>query len=157
MKRGFAIVAVLLAVLAEAAGAATARIDPDTQVISRQGASEWELWVIDRFTVPPPAASPPRPGPRVVLGGVRTTRAREGRLFRIELRLLTDTGAPPPRGPVRCLASVAGRAVRVRARGWLSGRPYCAWKLPRSSRGKRLRGVIRVNGLEQRFSRRISA
>jgi hypothetical protein len=138
--------------------------------------AQWDVHVY-RFTVPPPApqpapppppasppppppvltSSPPRPGPRVVLGGVRTTRARQGRLFRIELRLLTDTGAPPARGPVSCAARVAGRSIRVRAKGWLSGRPYCTWRLPRASRGKRLRGVVRLNGLEQRFSRRISA
>jgi hypothetical protein len=136
----------------------------------------WDVHVY-RFTVPPPpppppapappasppppppvlTSSPPRPGPRVVLGGVRSTRARQGRLFRIELRLLTDTGAPPPRGPVSCSARVAGRSIRVRAKGWLSGRPYCTWRLPRASRGQTLRGVVRVNGLEQRFSRRIGA
>jgi hypothetical protein len=137
----------------------------------------WDVHVY-RFTVPPPPApppappppppaspppppvltsTPPRPGPRMVLGGVRATRARSGRLFRIELRLLADTGGPPPRGPVSCAASVGRRSMRVRAKGWQSGRPYCAWKLPRASRGKRLRGVVRVNGLEYRFARRIGA
>jgi hypothetical protein len=108
---------------------------------------------------PPPVltSSPPRPGPRVVLGGVRSTRARTGRVFRIELRLVTDTGAPPARGPVRCAATVARRSIRVRAKGWQSGRPYCSWRLPRRSRGKQLRGVVRVNGLEYRFARRIVA
>jgi hypothetical protein len=138
--------------------------------------ARWDVHVY-RFTVPPPApppappppqppasppppppvltSTPPRPGPRVVLGGVRSTRARSGRIFRIELRLLTDTGGPPPRGPVRCAATVARRGVRVRAKGWQSGRPYCSWRLPRASRGKRLRGVVRVDGLVYRFTRRI--
>jgi hypothetical protein len=137
----------------------------------------WDVHVY-RFAVPPPApppapppppasppsppppaptSTPPRPGPRVVLGGVRATRARSGRIFRIELRLVTDTGVPPARGPVRCTATVARRGVRVRAKGWQSGRPYCSWKLPRRSRGKQLRGVVRVNGIESRFARRIGA
>jgi hypothetical protein len=137
---------------------------------------QWDVHVY-RFSLPPPASplapppppasppapptvltsTPPRPGPRVVLGGVRMTRARTGRLFRIELRLVTDTGAPPARGPVRCAATVARRSIRVRAKGWQSGRPYCSWTLPRRSRGKQLRGVVRVNGLEYRFARRIGA
>jgi hypothetical protein len=201
--------------------------DATTQVISRQGANESELWVIAarhgdgsepvtisglpaslaggsvytegrsvevtdgsftdtfdrwdvhvyRFSVPPPVSpppapppppasppppppvltsTPPRPGPRVVLAGVRSTRARTGRVFRIELRLLTDTGGPPARGPVGCVAQVGRRGIRVRAKGWQSGRPYCSWRLPRTSRGKRLRGVVRVSGLEYRFTRRIT-
>ena len=147
VKGGLATVAVLVAVLAEAAGAATTTFDQHGTVLV-DGRKVFPIVL---------ASAPPRPGPRVVLAGVRSTRARTGRVFRIELRLVTDTGGPPAHGPVHCGASVAGRSIRVRAKGWQSGRPYCSWKLPRSSRGKRLRGVVRVNGLEYLFTRRIGS
>jgi hypothetical protein len=205
-----------------------ASTDATTQVISRQGESESDLWVIAarhgpgtepvtvsglpatvqngsvytegrsievtsgsftdtfsrwdvhvyRFAVPPPrppappqppaAPPPPAPPPPVTaaaparplaLRSARASSARSRRLFTRRVRVVTDTGSPVTTGVVSCGARVRKTLLRVVRKGWRSGSAYCTWRTPRSTRGKTLRGVIRINSqglsLTHRFTARL--
>jgi hypothetical protein len=231
VKRGLAAIAVVAAVFADAAGAATTRFDEvisstddTTQVISREGANPPELWVIAarhgegteavtisglpagvgtgsvylegrsveasngsftdtfsrwevsvyRFVVPPPAPPPPEPPPAappppvapppppVQAAALRSTTAsstRSGRLFTRRVGLKTNTGSAVTAGVVSCGARIRGAALRVVAKGWRTGAAYCTWRLPRRTRGRVLRGVLRVDSdglsLTHRFTHRV--
>jgi hypothetical protein len=201
--------------------------DVTTQVISRQGADESELWVIAarhgegteavtisglpaavergtvytegrsievangsftdtfarwdvhvyRLVVPPPAPPPPPPEPPppaappppavatvtaaapAALRGTRASSRRHGRFFSRSVRVVTDTGAPVRRGVVSCGARVRGVGLRVVRRGWRNGFASCTWTVPRRSRGKILRGLVRIDSeglsLTHRFRARL--
>lgn len=127
--------------------------------------SRWDVHVY-RFTVPPPPAPPPPPEPQALppppppppapqpatapprpsaLRGMQAVSARSGRLFTRRVRVATDTGSPVTAGRVSCGARVRKAALRVVRRGWRSGSAYCTWRVPQASRGKTLRGLIRVD------------
>jgi hypothetical protein len=124
--------------------------------------SRWDVHVY-RFTVPPPPAPPPPPEPQALpppppapqpatapprpsaLRGMQAVSARSGRLFTRRVRVVTDTGSAVTAGRVSCGARVRKAALRVVRRGWRSGSAYCTWRVPRGSRGKTLRGVIRID------------
>jgi hypothetical protein len=110
--------------------------------------------------VPPaePTALPPPPPPPYVLIG-RTLQAsapaRAGRLFTIRLRIDTLTG-PAERGTVRCTARVGRTSLRPSAKRWTRGLATCAWRLPRTARGKLLRASIRVDSRGRTVSRSLT-
>ena len=124
--------------------------------------SRWDVHVY-RFTVPPPPAPPPPPEPQALpppppapqpataplrpsaMRGMQAVSARSGRLFTRRVRVVTDTGSPVTAGRVSCGARVRKAALRVVRRGWRGDSAYCTWRVPRGSRGKTLRGVIRVD------------
>ncbi len=114
--------------------------------------------------VPPsePAATPTRTASRLVSAGLSTVprSPRAGRLYTARLRVVTETGSPVRSGAVRCTARVGKTILRSLTRRWKNGYATCAWKLPRSARGKRLQISIGVtkNGrtLTRRLSRRVS-
>ena len=137
--------------------------------------SRWEVHVY-RFAVPPPPAppapppppppaEPPAPPPVVTTTAptaLRTTGAsstRRGRLFSRRLGVVTNTGERVTSGSVSCGARVRRIPLRVVGKGWQRGSAYCTWRVPRSLRGKLLRGVVRVDSrklsLVHRFSARI--
>lgn len=116
-------------------------------------------------TPPPPPEPPPPPPPTLEVLGFRTTpkRAQAGRLFVARVGVArTEAGRRTPlqRARVRCAASVARKGLRpstARFRG--RGQAFCAWRLPRASGGKLLRGRVTVSydGLSARraFQQRI--
>jgi hypothetical protein len=114
--------------------------------------------------VPPsePAAAPTRTASRLVSAGLSTVprSPRAGRLYTARLRVVTETGSPVRSGTVRCTARVGKTILRSLTRRWKNGYATCAWKLPRSARGKRLQISIGVakNGrtLTRRLARRVS-
>jgi hypothetical protein len=106
---------------------------------------------------PPPAPAPPPPAPPAepaavaappyvlvgrTLAASRTARA--GRIFTLRFRVDTLTG-PADRGAVRCTARVGRTSLRPTAKRWTRGLATCAWRLPKTSRGKLLRASIRVD------------
>jgi hypothetical protein len=208
--------------------------DPTTQVISRHGADESELWVIAarsgagtesvtirglpasiesgtvytegrsvqvangaftdtfgrwdvhvyQFTVAaslpappapppsPPPASPPSPPPSppsappapptatrqpaVELLGIRVSRARPGRAFRV--RLLVNADAEAVRMlRLGCSARLGSRSLPFISKALGRNGVSCTWRLPRRSRGKIVRGLIRVDVADQVLTRRFSA
>jgi hypothetical protein len=92
---------------------------------------------------PPPSPSPPAVAARVPLSvaGLTVTRARSGRVFRVQLRL---TGTPEsPR--LSCSARVGRKPLRALARSLTARTATCSWRLPRGTRGKRVQGAMRVD------------
>jgi len=137
--------------------------------------SRWDVHVY-RFAVPPPPpppappqppAAPPPPPPvtataparPLALRSARASSARSRRLFTRRVRVVTDTGSPVTTGVVSCGARVRKTPLRVVRKGWRSGSAYCTWRTPGSTRGKTLRGVIRINSqglsLTHRFTARL--
>jgi hypothetical protein len=111
---------------------------------------------------PPPPAEPttlppPPPPPYVLIGRTlqASTPARAGRLFTVRLRIDTLTG-PAERGTVRCSARVGRTSLRPAAKRWTRGLATCAWRLPRTARGKLLRASIRVDSRGRTVSRSLS-
>jgi hypothetical protein len=105
--------------------------------------------------LPPPAPPPP---PRYVLIGrtlQASTPARAGRLFTVRLRIDTLTG-PAEHGTVRCSARVGRTSLRPAAKRWTRGLATCAWRLPRTARGKLLRASIRVDSRGRTVSRSLT-
>jgi hypothetical protein len=102
---------------------------------------------------PPPASPPPAVAARTPLSvrGVRLSRARQARPFRVDLLVSGERGS----AQVSCSARVGRKALRAYRRGWTASSASCTWRLPRSSRGKLVRGVVRVDGILRRYSARI--
>jgi hypothetical protein len=121
---------------------------------------------------PPPAAPPPppppvppsepaavRPPPYVLitrqLRATRPSHTRAGRIFTARLRVDTLTG-PAERGTVRCSARVGRTSLRPTAKRWTRGLATCAWRLPKTSRGKVLRASIRVDSRGKTVTRSLT-
>ena len=100
--------------------------------------------------VPPVVEAPPLP-PSVPL----TLRAskpvsvpvqpRVGRPFAVRLAVVRgDTGASVPSGTATCKVSLAFKKLAAVGRVRAGGRATCTMAIPKSARGKRLRGTIKV-------------
>ena len=129
---------------------------------------------------PPPPAPPPAPTPppspppapiqpqatkapaRVTSAGLFAvpTKARAGRLFSVRMIVVNETGSRVRAGSVRCTARVGKASLRPVFKGWKRGLATCQWRLPKTSRGKKLQAVIRVQSrgstLSRRLARRVS-
>lgn len=101
--------------------------------------------------VPPPNPPPPNvqePRARLrVLGFTRSPKIPQaGRRFTLLLRVGTrETSARGAKRSVRCPAKVARKALRPVARSVGGGVARCAWAIPKTAGGKRLRSVIVVS------------
>src|SRR5215207_9749640 len=114
---------------------------------------------------PPPPAEPPALPPVVTTTGptaLRRTRAsstRRGRPFSRSVGVVTNTGERVTSGTLSCGARVRRTPLRVVGKGWQRSSAYCTWRVPRSLRGKLLRGVVRVDSrklsLVHRFTTRV--
>ena len=109
---------------------------------------------------PPPPPSPPSalpPPPYVLIGRTlqASAPARAGRLFTVRFRIDTLSG-PAERGTVRCTARVGPTTLRPAAKRWTRGLATCAWRLPRTSRGRLLRASIRVDSGGRTVSRSVA-
>jgi hypothetical protein len=139
--------------------------------------SRWGVHVY-HFAVPPPAPplpppepppAPPAPAPALqtqaaparatALRLTHASSARAKRIFTRRVRVRTDRGSPVTTGIVSCGARARRTVLRVIRKGWRTGAAYCTWRLPRPSRGKTLRGVIRIDSqglsLTHRFTARL--
>ena len=66
-----------------------------------------------------------------------------GRPFSVSLSATeNDTAGPVQRGTVACAATIAGRRVIARTHVVRNGIAVCAWQIPRTARGRTIRGLI---------------
>lgn len=87
--------------------------------------------------------------------------ARAGKAFSAALAVTrNDTAGPVLEGTVTCTAKLGGAAVPVRARRISNGVAACSWSLPKTAKGKTIRGTITltVDGVKvtRPFSARIT-
>jgi hypothetical protein len=69
----------------------------------------------------------------------------------------SDTGATLAGGQVSCTATVAGKRLAARVHRFSGTRARCAWQVPTSARGQKIRGTITVVFEGRRVSRSFSA
>jgi len=69
----------------------------------------------------------------------------------------SDTGAALAGGQVLCTATIGGKRLAFRTRGFSGGRARCGWQVPASARGQKIRGTITVVFEGRRVSRSFSA
>jgi hypothetical protein len=110
-----------------------------------------------RVEPPPPPAPPPAPPPpaapqsvptsppaavrkTLVSRGISSGAARAGRPFSVRLRV---AGASAP-VVVRCFARVGKSSLRPLVKRWSRGVATCAWRLPKTAKGKRVQATVRV-------------
>jgi len=151
--------------------ATTGTVYTEGRTVTASGGSltdTFERWAVHVYHFhkeppPPPAPQPPAPQPPVppappsqpaavppppyVLVGRALQAsgvAHAGRVFTVRFRVDTLTG-PAERATVRCSARVGRTALRVAAKRWTRGLATCAWRLPKTSRGKLLRASVRVD------------
>lgn len=103
----------------------------------------------------PPQAPPAARQPAVVMRGLRVFRARPGRLFQVRLLYSADAAAIRTLR-ASCSARVANRRARLVKKAWGRSGASCTWRLPRRSRGKTVRGVMRVETQGARLTRRFA-
>jgi hypothetical protein len=108
-----------------------------------------ELWSYELVGLPAPRLSTQR-----LL--VRPAQPVAGRLFTVQaLVRRSDTGETVTSGSVSCAARVG--TTRLRARGGFGGdRAQCVVSLPRSAKGKTLRGTLTVRAVGTSLSRPFS-
>ena len=56
----------------------------------------------------------------------------------------SDTAGPVQVGTVACTATIATKHVTTQAHGLKNGIAVCSWQLPKTSKGKTIRGTITV-------------
>lgn len=88
-------------------------------------------------------------------------QAQAGKAFSVGLAATqSDTGGFVQKGQIACSARIGGVLVPVKARRLVNGVAACSWSLPRTARGKTVRGTISltVQGVQVKrsFSARIS-
>jgi hypothetical protein len=69
----------------------------------------------------------------------------------------SDTGATLAGGQVSCTATAGGKRLAARVHAFSGSRARCAWQVPASARGQKLRGTITVVFEGRRVSRSFSA
>jgi hypothetical protein len=71
------------------------------------------------------------------------TPAKAGGTFSAALAVTeSDTNAGVDSGTITCSARIAGQVVRVKARRLVDGVAVCVWSIPKTARGKTIRGAI---------------
>jgi hypothetical protein len=71
------------------------------------------------------------------------TPAKAGKTFSAGLALTeSDTNAGVASGTITCSARIAGKVVPVKARRLVDGVAVCVWSIPKTARGKTIRGSI---------------
>ncbi len=69
--------------------------------------------------------------------------ARAGKLFAAGLAVTeSDTGGPVKSGTVTCAATVGGKQLAAAAHAVANGIALCAWRLPKTAKGKTIRGTV---------------
>jgi len=71
------------------------------------------------------------------------TPAKAGRAFSAGLAVTeSDTNAGVDQGTITCAARIANKAVPVKAKRIVDGIAVCVWSIPKTARGKTIRGSI---------------
>ncbi len=85
--------------------------------------------------------------PRLTLrsGGTRPLRPAPGRAYTVLTTLERSDGTAATSGTAVCRATIAGRAVAVAARSVVGLRATCTFRIPAGSKGKTIRGTVRVS------------
>jgi hypothetical protein len=68
----------------------------------------------------------------------------------------SDTGGPVEQGKVTCIATIAGKRVRLRSSRLVNGIGVCIWSIPKTAKGKRVKGTISVAAQGATVSRAFS-
>jgi hypothetical protein len=84
---------------------------------------------------------PPPPPPALTAGRPVLTGLRAGKTLTVTLRVSAD-GRPVASARPRCSLRLAGRTLRPAGAAFASSRTTCRWKLPPTSRGRRVSGTI---------------
>jgi hypothetical protein len=87
--------------------------------------------------------------------------ARAGQAFSVGLAATqSDTGGFVQKADIACTATIGGKRVPVKTRRLVNGVSACVWQLPKTAKGKTIRGTITVSTqgakLKRSFSARIS-
>ena len=86
------------------------------------------------------------------------TPAKAGKSFSAGLAVTeSDTNAAVDQGAVACAARIAGKAVPVKAKRLINGIAVCIWSIPKTARGKTIRGSIALNVQGTQTSRTFTA
>jgi hypothetical protein len=90
-------------------------------------------------------------GGTATLNGTLTLgRARAGTLFTVKLEYGRSDAARPTSGPltgrtITCTAAIGGKALQATTRGSAGASAIrCGWRLPKTSRGKPMKGKVGV-------------
>ena len=116
---------------------------------------------------PPPPPAPPAPAPPAAapfslkVASLKVPKARAGRSLTASMEVMrSDTSALLTQGTIACSATLAGKPLPVRSKGFKSGLAGCTWVLPAGARGKVLRGTIAVTfggaSVKRSFSARVA-
>lgn len=86
------------------------------------------------------------------------TPAKAGKSFSAGLAVTeSDTNAAVDSGTITCAAKIAGKAVRVKTKRLVDGVAVCIWSIPKTARGKTIRGSIALAVQGTQTSRAFSA
>jgi hypothetical protein len=86
------------------------------------------------------------------------SRPRAGSTFTASMvATRTDTGATLVGGQVSCTAIVGGKRLTARVQRFSGSKARCAWQIPASARGQKIRGTVTVVFEGRRVSRSFSA
>jgi hypothetical protein len=93
--------------------------------------------------------------PRLVVRsfGMRPTTPRAGRPFSAFVTFARSDGTPPTAPSVTCRATLGGRALSASGSSVTGGRATCRWALPKTAKGKTIRGTVTVRADGLRASR----
>ena len=84
--------------------------------------------------------------------------AKAGRAFSAGLAVTeSDTNAGVDQGTITCTARIAGKAVPLKAKRLVDGIAVCVWSIPKTARGKTIRGSIALALQGAQTSRTFSA
>jgi hypothetical protein len=84
--------------------------------------------------------------------------AKAGRTFSVSLAATqNDTGGPVESGTVACAASLAGKRVVAVRHVVANGVASCVWRIPKTAKGRLIRGTITLTVQGTRVSRPFSA
>lgn len=84
--------------------------------------------------------------------------AKAGRTFSVSIAATeNDTGGPVQSGTVACVATLAGKRVVAVSHAVANGIATCVWRIPKTAKGRLLRGTITLTVQGTRITRPFSA
>ena len=98
--------------------------------------------------------------PKLALGKVTVAKAPAGKAFTVGMALTRqDSGAPVTSGTVVCKGTIAGLGAVKGTGRFVNGVATCTFKIPKTAKGKTIKGTITVGflgaTLKQAFSVKI--
>src|SRR5438045_7425129 len=124
------------------------------------GTAVWQYQIIVSAAPPPPPATPPAPAPApppsppsprpaspLTLAATKLTvgKATAGKPLSVTMAVSrSDTGSGLSGGRVACSARIGASALRATKSGPTGGVATCHWLVPKTARGRAIRGSITV-------------